>query len=544
MRLAWPRRHALHRPGGSASLAATGAAAVRGMRKNRFALVRHAAIAVLLAAYALGSMRPLAAAVIPVPEPAENPVTEPKRVLGKILFWDEQLSSDNTVACGTCHRPASGGADPRQGVYPGSDAGSIDDVLGSPGIATLNRDGNAIADPVFSTRPQVTRRVAPSNFGALWAPSVFWDGRATGRFIDPLSERVVIRAGGALENQVLASLSDSAEMAKTGRSWTELVEKLKRVRPLALASRIPPDISRRLADDASYPSLFEAAFGDDAITPVRIAFAIASYERTLVADQTPWDRFQSGEKEALNERERYGWKAFQGFHCVNCHRPPLFTNNEFANIGLRRSEYDEGRERVTANPEDTGEMKVPSLRNVGLRSRLMHTGQFQSLGAAIGFYVTAPPFPDRDEIPGAGVYSFNMDSFSERDIRAFLAGALTDPRVANEEFPFDKPLLRTERTPFDREPPAAPREFAATSSADGSVTLRWAAPDDNSGVVDYVLRRNGTVIALTTRTRYTDTQVAADTDAIYSLVARDAAVNTSDTVSVRVSRPAPAERNR
>jgi cytochrome c peroxidase len=37
----------------------------------------------------------------PVPIPAENPITEPKRVLGKILFWDEQLSSDDTVACGT-----------------------------------------------------------------------------------------------------------------------------------------------------------------------------------------------------------------------------------------------------------------------------------------------------------------------------------------------------------------------------------------------------------------------------------------------------------
>ena len=46
----------------------------------------------------------------PPPESSENPVTEPKRVLGKILFWEEQLSSDDTVACGTCHIPAAGGA--------------------------------------------------------------------------------------------------------------------------------------------------------------------------------------------------------------------------------------------------------------------------------------------------------------------------------------------------------------------------------------------------------------------------------------------------
>ncbi len=51
--------------------------------------------------------------VTPPPESPENPITEQKSVLGKILFWDEQLSSDDTVACGTCHIPAAGGADPR-----------------------------------------------------------------------------------------------------------------------------------------------------------------------------------------------------------------------------------------------------------------------------------------------------------------------------------------------------------------------------------------------------------------------------------------------
>src|SRR5690606_9132005 len=60
-------------------------------------------------------------ALPPVPEPAENPTTEEKRVLGKILFWDEQLATDDSVACGTCHRPGSGGADPRVGFYPGTD---------------------------------------------------------------------------------------------------------------------------------------------------------------------------------------------------------------------------------------------------------------------------------------------------------------------------------------------------------------------------------------------------------------------------------------
>jgi cytochrome c peroxidase len=94
----------------------------------------------------------------PVPVPAENPITESKRILGKILFWDEQLSSDDSVACGTCHRPAAGGADPRAGLNPGSLPGTTDDVFGSPGIRRLDNDGLPVVDPVFGDAPQVMRR--------------------------------------------------------------------------------------------------------------------------------------------------------------------------------------------------------------------------------------------------------------------------------------------------------------------------------------------------------------------------------------------------
>jgi cytochrome c peroxidase len=58
----------------------------------------------------------------PVPVPSENPITEEKRALGKILFWDEQLSGDDTVACGTCHSNGRSGTDGRIGIYPGPTA--------------------------------------------------------------------------------------------------------------------------------------------------------------------------------------------------------------------------------------------------------------------------------------------------------------------------------------------------------------------------------------------------------------------------------------
>jgi cytochrome c peroxidase len=384
------------------------------------------------------------AALPPVPVPAENPVTEPKRVLGKMLFWDEQLSSDRSIACGTCHRPAQGGADPRVGRNPGVDKGTIDDVLGSPGIVTLDRDGHPAANPQFGAGPQVTPRAAPSNFGALWADEVFWDGRARSQVTDPLTGQAAIARRGALESQVLTALVAPGEMAKRDRSWADVVETVEHAPPLALASNLPKDVEAAREARATYPALFEAAFGDSRITPIRIAFAIATYERTLVSDQTAWDRYEAGDSGAITGRALYGWRALQAFHCTACHTPPLFTNNQFFEIGVRRAALDLGRELVTHVPADAGDMKVPTLRNAALLPRFMHTGELGNLGAAIAFYINAPALPERDGIPGFGLYTFNMSQIDVADIRAFIEQALVDPRVRDETFPFDRPTLRSE----------------------------------------------------------------------------------------------------
>jgi len=280
---------------------------------------------------------------------------------------------------------------------------------------------------------------------ALWADSVFWDGRAGPQFIDPVSGTVLIRTGGALEAQAIAAISNEAEMARSQHDWNELTAKLRTARPLSLASDLPPDISRALEVAPDYPRLFTAAFGDTDITAARIGFAIATYQRTLIADNTAWDRMQAGDAQALSESALRGWRDFQTFQCVSCHTPPLFTNNEFFNIGLRLVEFDGGRMDVTGNIDDAGDMKVPSLRNVALRSRFMHTGQFNYLGAAIGFYLTGSALEHRDNLPNGNVYTFNMGAQSEIDIGIFLKEGLTDPRVRDEIYPFDRPVLKSER---------------------------------------------------------------------------------------------------
>ena len=223
------------------------------------------------------------AALPPAPVPAENPITEPKRVLGKILFWDEQLSSDNTVACGTCHRPGKGGGDPRQGRHPGADGimNTDDDTFGSPGVARLDKAGIAREHKIFGMKPQVGDRTAPSNFGAIWSGYMFWDGRAGPTVADPETGKTVIRTGGALENQALGPLQNPAEMAKDSRGWADVDEKLQYARPLALATRLPPDTAAAIKAHPTYPQLFRQAFGDAKIDAVRVAEAIASACRPI-----------------------------------------------------------------------------------------------------------------------------------------------------------------------------------------------------------------------------------------------------------------------
>lgn len=389
------------------------------------------------------------AQVPPPPVPPQNPITEPKRVLGKILFWEEQLSSDNSVSCGTCHQPFRAASDPRAGVHPGLDqtAGTPDDVIGSPGIVRQDATGTPIADPLFGFDVQVTGRSAQTVYGALWSPQTFWDGRAGPAFIDPQTGATAIPAGGALEAQAVVPILADNEMAHEGRTWGEVVAKLQGATPMALATYLPPDVAGAIAANPTYPALFAAAFGDAAITARRIAFALATYERTLVANQTPFD---TG---TLTPQQQQGLNVLQSpqARCTVCHAPPLFTNNTFRNIGVRPIAEDIGRQAVTGDPADAGRFKVPTLRNVGIKPTFMHNGRRSTLEQVVDFYLGINgqvQFPQNQDpaIPGIA-----FPPPARLDLIEFLRNGLTDPRVAAEAPPFDRPILASERGDADRD---------------------------------------------------------------------------------------------
>ncbi|MFT3683962.1 MAG: cytochrome c peroxidase [Phycisphaerales bacterium] len=285
--------------------------------------------------------------------PAANPVTEPKRLLGKILFWDEQLSSSNTVSCGTCHTPQAGGGDLRRARNPGSDGlfMSGDDVFGSPGLILADGQNNFSPEPAFAFASQVTARASNSAYMGAYSNLNFWDGRAGPSLVDPITGQTLIAGGAALEAQVLGPPVSNVEMAHFGRSWGDVVSKLGGAQPLALADQVPADVAAALADSPSYATLFERAFGTPQVTPGRVAMAIATYERTLVPNQTPWDRYVAGNTSALTPRQVQGMIAFNSdaAKCADCHGGNRFTDNAFHNIGVRPSSEDPGARACRAS---------------------------------------------------------------------------------------------------------------------------------------------------------------------------------------------------
>jgi len=413
-------------------------------------VTRHRLLAALGAAASLAGAPSTLGAQLPAPPvPPENPITAEKAVLGKILFWDEQLSSDNTVACGTCHIPAAGGSEPRTGpgiVHPGADQsfGTADDVFGSPGVMRTDVDGRYEPDPLFGWEVQRTGRHSQDFLLGAWFDENFWDGRASGTFVSPDDGLVAIASGGALESQSMGPPVSAVEMGHIGRTWDEITAKLAGVRPLALARDLPADVATALTAHPSYPDLFAAAFGSPELTARRVAFAIATYERTLVPDQTPFDLFMDGDIDALTPQQTDGLFTFElEGECSSCHLLFFdFEETQYRNIGLRPNAEDPGRQAVTGNPADAGKFKVPLLWNVGLRERFFHNGQMASLDDVVDFYDRGGDFHVNQDL---FIRPLGLTAQEKADIVEFLANGLTDPRVAAELPPFDRPTLYSER---------------------------------------------------------------------------------------------------
>ena len=388
----------------------------------------------------------------PLLSPQGNPLTAAKANLGKALFWDEQMSSTMTVSCGTCHRGSTGGTDPRSvttlfnSKNPGFDNvyNTADDVVGSQGVPLNNADGTYSFATNYGLRQQVTGRKANSYINAAYAPLLFWDGRASGTFRDPLTNAIVLNNNGALESQSVGPPVNSTEMAHGTSNWTEVATRIMLSKPLVLTTDVPAALQTWI-DNRTYPELFQEAFGTTDVTPSRIALAIGAYERTLFSDQTPLDLANAGIT-PLGAAEQRGRNTFTNVQCAVCHAGNLLTDQTFRNIGLRPAAEDTGRFQVTGSNNDLGEFRVPSLRNVGLRSSFMHNGRLSTLEDVVAFYNRGGDFPGEPNFPGNLIRPRGLNAGQQADVVAFLRNSLTDNRVRTETAPFDRPHLFTEST--------------------------------------------------------------------------------------------------
>lgn len=160
--------------------------------------------------------------------------------------------------------------------------------------------------------------------------------------------------------------------------------------PIQEHAEMHSDMRKLITELRAVPEYEEAARRIFARTfdPWVLTRCIAAFERTLISQNSAFDRFYAGERSALTLSQKRGWKLFsERLYCTACHQPPHFTNYEVRNNGLYLDySSDQGRYRVDKLETSKGSFKVPTLRNIELTSPYMHDGSFSSLNEVLHHY--------------------------------------------------------------------------------------------------------------------------------------------------------------
>jgi cytochrome c peroxidase len=165
-----------------------------------------------------------------------------------------------------------------------------------------------------------------------------------------------------------------------------------------------------IAKIPGYAKQFKAVFPNEGVTPDTIAKAISAYERSLICDDTAYDRYAKGDSAALTEQQKQGWAVFMGKgQCAVCHAPPLFSSamgvpgGLYYNVGIGtagkpEAEIDVGRSKVSGQDSDWAAFKVPSLRNVSKSAPYFHDGSANTLSEAV-IVMARGGIPNRNKTP-------------------------------------------------------------------------------------------------------------------------------------------------
>jgi cytochrome c peroxidase len=290
-----------------------------------------------------GSFVALPQSAIP---PPGNPTDSERVALGRLLFWDPILSGNKDVACATCHHPQFGYAE-RLDISVG---------VNGVGLGERRRFASPNAIPFVKRNSQTILNVAfngidvAGRYNPIEAP-MFWDIRVV-----------------SLETQALEPIKTFEEMR--GDAYPE--------------DKALENVVARLHAIAEYRKLFTAAFGErEAVTPANLGRAMAAFQRSLIANSAPFDRYMRGDATALTAAEIRGMRRFERIGCVNCHSGPMFSDFKPHVLGVPDNSKLPASD---SGIEETYAFRTASLRNLRFTAPYMHSGVFQTLDDVVDFY--------------------------------------------------------------------------------------------------------------------------------------------------------------
>ncbi len=188
----------------------------------------------------------------------------------------------------------------------------------------------------------------------------------------------------------------------------------------------PATLEAELRAIPEYVALFDAAFGggEEAVTLTNTVRALAAFQRTLLSQNSPFDRYAAGDVEALTPSQRRGLALFRSgaTRCFECHAAPTFASDTFRVIGV--PDDDPGRAGVVPDGQP-GAFKVPTLRNIALTAPYMHNGSLATLEEVVDFYAKGGGRAFGNERVDVFVNGFELTAQERADLVAFLY-ALTD----------------------------------------------------------------------------------------------------------------------
>lgn len=342
----------------------------------------------------------LPAHIAPPTTPTNNPISEQKIRLGRFLFYDLRLSGNKTQSCASCHQQALAFADENM------------IAIGSTG--------------------EVHPRNSQSLVNIAFNSSLTWN------------------------NSTIIDLEKQIAMPLFGQHPIEL----------GISETNKLEVLTRFQQDSNYQKLFESAFPNETnnINFDNIIKALASFVRILNSYNSPFDRFELGDKTALSNSAQRGMSLFfsERLACSECHHGPDFnqfknksssqTMANFHNIGLynldglgKYPNNNIGLIQFTNNPEDMGKFKTPTLRNIEFSAPYMHDGSLATLEDVVDFYAAGGRFIASGEFAGDGrvnpfkhplIKSFALDSQDQKDLVNFLKSLsdnnfLHNPNLSN-----------------------------------------------------------------------------------------------------------------